>query len=150
MYIARERGDERSDKVISHGYLPFECSRRKLECDIVRIVGENFVFIGAFPGIEILLNKRADVFWRCLSRCNLHTCSFSTLRLRRRWGNCIPVGDSQRDSSGKLGRSCHLTRTTPASSKQTRGYRRMRLANCYFASPNRLSGQPRPPISWKR
>jgi len=86
MYIARERGDERSDKVISHGYLPFECSRRKLDYDIVRIVRENFVFIGALPGIEILLNERADVFWRCLGRCNLHTCLFLDAALRRRLG----------------------------------------------------------------
>src|SRR2546429_8292118 len=72
-------------------------SRRKLECDVVRIVRENFVFIGALPGIEILLNKRADVFWRCLGRCDLHTCLFLDAALRRRWGNCIPVGGSQRD-----------------------------------------------------
>src|ERR1700682_2259813 len=75
MYIARERGDERSDKVVTHGCLPFECSRRKLEYDIIRIVGENFVFICAFPGIDILLNKRADVFWTgALGHCHLHTC----------------------------------------------------------------------------
>src|SRR5207244_7643881 len=133
-HIARERGDERSDEASSRGYLPFECSRRKLECDVVRIVRENFVFIGALPGIEILLNKRADVFWRCLGRCDLHTCLFLDAALRRRWGNCIPVGGSQRDvarCSGKSGRSCHLSRTTHASSKQTRGYRRKSLkTNC--------------------
>jgi hypothetical protein len=37
------------------------------------------------------LNKRADVFWRCLGRCNLHTCLFLDATLRRRWGNCIPL-----------------------------------------------------------
>jgi hypothetical protein len=66
MYIARERGNERPDEVISHVCLPFECSRRKVDYYIIRIVGENLVFIRAFPGIEILLNKRADVFWRRL------------------------------------------------------------------------------------
>jgi len=66
MYMARERSDKRTHKVVSHRCLPFECSRRKVEYDVIRIVRENFVFIGAFPGIEILLNKRADVFWRRL------------------------------------------------------------------------------------
>jgi hypothetical protein len=41
---------------------PFECSRREVEYDVIRIVGENLVFIGAFPGIEVFLDKRADVF----------------------------------------------------------------------------------------
>ena len=75
MYIPRKPCDERTHKVISQGGLPFECSRRKVDYDIIRIVGENSVFIGAFPGIELLLNKRADVFWRHLDSCNLHSCS---------------------------------------------------------------------------
>ncbi len=74
MHIARERDNERSHEVISHSCLPSECSRRKVDNDIFRIVAENLVFIGAFPGIEILLNKCADAIWR-LDSCNLHTCS---------------------------------------------------------------------------
>src|SRR5437016_1715106 len=73
MYIARKRGDERAHKVVSHGCLPFECSRREVEYDVICIVGENLVLIGAFPGIEILLDKRADVFRRRLDCHSLHT-----------------------------------------------------------------------------
>jgi hypothetical protein len=52
MYIAREHGNERSDEVTSYGCLPFESSRRKVDYDIIRIVGESFLFLGAFPGID--------------------------------------------------------------------------------------------------
>src|SRR5437660_2138022 len=59
MYVAREPGDERAHKTVSYGRLPFEYSRRKVEYDVMRIIGENFLFVGAFPGIEICLDKRA-------------------------------------------------------------------------------------------
>jgi hypothetical protein len=80
MYITRKRGDERAHKVVSHGCLPFECSRREVEYYVIRIVGENLVLIGAFPGIEILLDKRADVFRRRLDSHSLHTGPLSRCR----------------------------------------------------------------------
>src|SRR5216683_5816912 len=127
MYIARERGNERSDEVISYGCLPFECSRRKVDYNIIRIVGENFLFIGAFPGIEILLNKCSDAFWRRLGSCNLHTCSLldaaiasSLGQLYTRWRT--PMRQQQR---------IRPSRTRSASSKQATGYRRKSLkTNC--------------------
>jgi hypothetical protein len=99
MYIAWERGDERTHKVISHGCLSFECSRRKVDYDIIRIVGENFVFIGAFPGIEIRLNKRADAFWRHLDSCNLHTYSLLDAAIASSLGRVYTRSDRQRDSA---------------------------------------------------
>jgi hypothetical protein len=80
MYIARKRGDERAHKVVSHCCLPFECSRREVEYNVIRIVGENLVLISAFPGIEILLDKRADVFRRRLDSHSLHTGPLSRCR----------------------------------------------------------------------
>ena len=55
------------------------------------------MLIGAFPGIEILLNKRADVFWRCLHRCNLHNCLFLDAVIASPWDNCIRVGGCRRE-----------------------------------------------------
>ena len=55
MYIAGERSDERTHKIVSHGCLPFECSRRKVEYDIIRIVGENLVLVQYMSGSSILL-----------------------------------------------------------------------------------------------
>src|ERR1700693_2120330 len=79
MYIARERGDERAHKVISHGCLPFECSRRKMDYDIIGIVGENSVFIGAFPGIEILLNNARTLSGATWTAATCILTPFSTL-----------------------------------------------------------------------
>src|SRR5437764_1461257 len=100
MYIARKCSDERAHKVVSHGYFPFECSRRKVKYDVIRIVGENRVLIGAFPGIEILLDKRPDVFRRRLDSHSLHISSFSTVRLPRRRGQVYTRGVHQRDRRG--------------------------------------------------
>ncbi len=80
MYIARKRGDKRAHKVVSHGCLPFKCSRREVGYHVIRIVGENLVLISAFPGIEILLDKRADVFRRRLDSHSLHTDPLSRYR----------------------------------------------------------------------
>src|SRR5579863_5309224 len=72
MHVAREPGDERAHKIVPYGSFPLECSRRKVDYNVIRIVGENLVLVGAFPGIEILLDKYADVFWRRMDGNSLH------------------------------------------------------------------------------
>src|SRR2546422_1721409 len=95
MYVAREPGDERAHKVVSHGRLPFEYSRRKVEYDVMRIIGENFLFVGAFPGIEILLDKRADVILAPLVKLQLACLLPSRRRDCRAVGvNYIPNGSA--------------------------------------------------------
>src|SRR4249920_1197543 len=80
MYIARKRGDERSHEVVPHSQLPLEGPSWKVDYNIIRIVGENFVFIGTFPGIEIFLNESANISRCHLDGCVLHDLApFSTL-----------------------------------------------------------------------
>jgi hypothetical protein len=36
----------------------------EVDYNVIRKAGENLVLVGAFPGVEILLDKHADVFRR--------------------------------------------------------------------------------------
>jgi hypothetical protein len=98
MYIAGKPRDERSHKVVSHGCLSFECSRREVEYYVIRIVGENLVLIGAFPGIEILLYKGADVFRRRLDSHSLHTGPFLGAAMAAPSGQVYTRGVRERES----------------------------------------------------
>src|SRR6266478_2318236 len=72
MYVAGKCSDKRPHKIISHGYVSFEGACRKLDDDVIGIIGENLVFIRAFPGIEEFLNKRTNILCRDLVRRSLH------------------------------------------------------------------------------
>ena len=54
----------------------FRTSHLSFECPVGRwIVRKDLVFIGTFPGIEILLNERANVSRCCLDGWAFHNCS---------------------------------------------------------------------------
>ena len=72
VYITGKRGHDWVHEVISYGCLAFECPSRDVEYDVIREVCENFVLIGASPGIEVLLHKRANVFRRRVDSYSLH------------------------------------------------------------------------------
>src|SRR5579872_2675845 len=77
MNVARKTGDKGPDKIVAHSGFSFKDSSGKMDFYVICIIGENLTFIGAFPGVEIFLNKRTDVFRRYLSRCCCHlSCSF--------------------------------------------------------------------------
>src|SRR5580704_18173393 len=96
MYIAGERSDERTYKVISHSPLSFERPRRKMDYDVVRIVGKDLVLIRALPGVKILLDERTNVY-----RCRLGSLHFrapfgKTRNGRAIGGKCMPPGQGSR------------------------------------------------------
>ena len=70
--VARKRSDKRAHKVISHFRLPFECSCWDVQYDVVRIVGENLVLIGACPRSKKPFDEGSDVFLRGLHCYSLH------------------------------------------------------------------------------
>ncbi len=72
VHVARKPDDERPHELVSNRDLALESARRKLNDDGIGIVGENLVFVRAFPGIEVLVKKRTHSFWRCLHNCRLH------------------------------------------------------------------------------
>src|SRR5580704_3107073 len=82
VHVAGESINKRNHKVVSNGGLSFQRSRGKLNDYVVRIIGEDLLYIGAFPGIEILLDKISYRFGYRYYRCGLHRDSFLDVGLR--------------------------------------------------------------------
>src|SRR5580692_1248277 len=80
MHIAWESINKRNHKVVSNGGLSFQRSRGKLNDHVVRIISQDLLYIGAFPGIEILLDKSSYRFG-----CRYYKCGSHRL-LSRCWG----------------------------------------------------------------
>jgi len=77
VHVAGEGGNEWTHKVVPYHSLSLECSRGEVNHNLVRIVGEDLAFVGAFPCVKIFLDECADVFRRRLGGRSLHICSFS-------------------------------------------------------------------------
>jgi hypothetical protein len=75
--VAGKTSDDGNDEAIADGGFSAEPGG-EMKDDVVGVVAKDFVDVGAFSGVEVFLDKRADIFMGSLHGGDWHWSSFPT------------------------------------------------------------------------